>query len=62
MLTRLQEVMEDASVLHHHNLVHPSETSLTEDLKKTDDISIDNPTKPGSMEDVQSKMAKSTLE
>lgn len=34
-----REVMETASIMHHHNENHPSEDSET--LKKQDDISVD---------------------
>lgn len=57
-----KEVMEDASIMHHHNLEHPSESSSLEEIKKTDDISVDNSTKPGSVEELQNKMAKSSLD
>lgn len=56
--------MEDASIMHHHNLVHPSESStLSEELKlkKSDDISVDNPTLPGSLEELENKLAKTSL-
>ncbi|TFK31414.1 kinase-like domain-containing protein [Crucibulum laeve] len=44
-----REVMEDASITHHHNLQHPSEEA------KTDDISVDN------SDDMATKMARASL-
>jgi len=53
-----KEIMEDASIMHHHNLVD------SEELKKTDDISLSNPTPPttATVQDIQSKLAKFSLE
>lgn len=50
-----QEVMEDMSVVHHHNFQHPSESAEVNEYGKVKNIS------PGSPTDLTTKMAKASL-
>ncbi|KAK0469381.1 kinase-like domain-containing protein [Desarmillaria tabescens] len=55
-----KEVMENASIMHHHNMNHPTESSLDirQSLKKTDDISVDGK----NSDTLTSKLAKVSLD
>jgi hypothetical protein len=52
---------QESSIMHHHNLEHPSESSEQVELKRSDDISVDGPASSPA-DEIQKKLAKASLE